>query len=296
MTRIVSFVNFKGGVGKTTLCVELAASLVASRHLRVLIVDLDPQTNATLSLTTEQEWADHARTKGTLREFFAACHEQRPLDLSAIRYGYDKHEASRRGGALDLLPSHLELFGMDLELATRYGHANPVARVQLRKALSGLGGEYDVVFIDCPPNLYLLTQNALFASDAYVIVALAEYLSTIGLAHIQRAIERIFADVNRAIADLPGRPSFDAPRLLGIIFNRLRYAGHGTSGEESIMRQMRSTYGRLVFDHAVSQSTKIAERPQQRVPIAFSGYAADAQYERQIRDVAAELLERITRS
>jgi chromosome partitioning protein len=291
MAEVVSFINFKGGVGKTTLCVETAASLVGHFKSRVLLVDLDPQTNATLSLMREDEWEQHSQTKGTLREFFQACYDGRDFDLSTIRHQYTKHPLGKN---LHLLPSHLELFGMDLQLATKFGHGDIQAKVFLRNALTLLHKDYDFIFIDCPPNLYLATQNGLFASGYFVVVALAEYLSTLGLAHIQKSITGIFDQASQLLAKLSGN-SIPAPALLGIIFNRLRYAGRGTSNEESIMTRIRQKYGSAVFDNFVSQSTQIAGRAEEKVPIALSGYAADQQYESQMRKVAEEFYDRITR-
>lgn len=291
MAKVVSFINFKGGVGKTTLCVETAASLAGRFNARVLLVDLDPQTNATLSLMKEDEWEAHATDKGTLREFFLACYEGRHFDLASIRYQYTKHPLGKN---LHLLPSHLELFGMDLQLATKYGHGDIRAKVFLRNALRAFLAEYDFILIDCPPNIYLATQNGLFASDTYIVAALAEYLSTIGLAHIQKSITGIFDEANQVLGSVGGT-AIGAPTMIGIVFNRIRYATGGTSNEESIMRRIRATYGDLVFSNFVSQSTQIAARAEEKVPIALSGYAADRKYEEQVRKVAEEFYDRMTR-
>jgi chromosome partitioning protein len=291
MAKVISFINFKGGVGKTTLCVETAAALVGKFKAKVLLVDLDPQTNATLSLMREDEWEAHTQSKGTLREFFLACYDGKPFTLADIRYVYNKHAL---GKGLHLLPSHLELFGMDLQLATKFGHGDIRAKVFLRNALKDLTSSYDFIFIDCPPNIYLATQNGLFASDHYVVVALAEYLSTLGLAHIQKSINGIFDQANQVLASIAGG-AVTPPSLLGIIFNRLRYATGGTSNEDSIMSRIRKTYGDAVFANFVSQSTQIAGRSEEKVPIALSGYAADRKYEEQMRKVAEEFYDRITR-
>jgi chromosome partitioning protein len=221
MATVVSFINFKGGVGKTTLCVEIAASLAHKFNEKVLIVDLDPQTNATLSLMTEKDWEEHADTKGTLRDFFESCYEDKEYDISSILV---QKSVKYRGtlGNLDLIPSHIELFGMDLRLATKLGHENLKAKLFLKKALDSLQDKYTYIFVDCPPNLYLATQNGLFASNYYLIVALAEYLLTLGIAHIQKSVNSIFADASRLLADIGSTGSqLGQPDLAGIIFNRL---------------------------------------------------------------------------
>lgn len=290
MATIVSFINFKGGVGKTTLCVEISAALASKFNSKVLLVDLDPQTNATLSLMSESEWENHTKTKGTLKDYFSACYEQKDFDLSSIVYEYKKHSSIKK---LDILPSSIELFGMDLKVATKFGHGDIQAKILLKHSIEKLAKEYDFIFIDCPPNLYLATQNGLFASDSYVVVALAEYLSTIGISHIQKSVKTIFDESREIIKKVGG--NIKTPELVGIIFNRLRYATGGTSSEESTIRRIENEYNGLVFNTKIPQSTKIAERPEQKIPIALSGYKADEVYEERMEKAAEEFYERITR-
>jgi len=295
MATIVSFINFKGGVGKTTLCVEVGASLASKFNERVLIVDLDPQTNATLSLMQEKDWEEHAKAKGTLRDFFQCCYENKRCDISEmiVKAPVKYHGRLDR---LDLLPSHIELFGMDLKLATKFGHENIKAKLFLRDALASVGSSYEYILIDCPPNLYLATQNGLFASDKYVIVALAEYLSTLGIAHIQNSVNGLFDDARQILSSIGAQGnSLSTPELVGIIFNRIRYRTGGTATEDFFVRKFSNMYGAKVFKTAVPQSTKFAERPQQKVPIAVSGYADDRVYEERVRQVAEEFYDRITR-
>lgn len=293
MATTVSFINFKGGVGKTTLCVEVGAALASKFGERVLLVDLDPQTNATLFLMSEEEWTNHTQRNGSLFDFFKAKIDGKAFDMAAIRV---KEPMRPRGvsASLDLLPSHVQLFGIDLKLATRFGHGDLKPKLLLREALQTFSSEYDYVLIDCPPNLYLATQNGLFASDYYVIVALAEYLSTVGIGYIQKAIREIFDDA-RETAAMIGGSGIEEPRLLGIIFNRLRTKHHGTKYEETIISMISTQYPDKVFGARVPLSTKIAEKPMLKVPIAISGYAEDRDYEERIREVAEEFYERVTR-
>jgi len=295
MATVVSFINFKGGVGKTTLCVEIAASLAQKFNEKVLIVDLDPQTNATLSLMTEKDWEEHSSTRGTLFNFFEACYEGKVFDLESIIV---KSPVNYRGALtnLDLVPSHIELFGMDLRLATKLGHENLKAKLFLKKAIDPLQDKYTYIFVDCPPNLYLATQNGLFASDHYLIVALAEYLSTLGIAHIQRSVGNIFSDAGKLLQDIgSSENTLKQPSLAGIIFNRLRTIYSGTYSQEDVIRRVTSDYPDMVFSSRVPQSDKIAVRAEQKVPIAVSGYAADRQYENRIAEAATEFYDRLTR-
>jgi len=301
MAEVVSFINFKGGVGKTTVSVEIAASLYKRFNSRVLMIDLDPQSNCTFYWMNEKDWEKHVEEKGTLLKFFEACldGEDSEFDLSEIialptRFNkskwYQQFDLQVNRG-IKILPSDMKLFGVDLKLAQRFGFENLKSQLFLRKALKKIEDQYDFIFIDCPPNLYLATQNGLFASNHYVIIALAEYLSTLGIAHIQRSINRVFEEANSVLDS----PAYKTPSLTGIIFNRVRYLSGGTIAETDYMRRIRNLYPDLVFDSYISQSTKIADRPAQSEPIALSDYAADQQYADQVHAIAEEFYERITR-
>jgi chromosome partitioning protein len=231
--------------------------------------------------------------KWNFKKFFEACYQDEAFDLSSIivKKPVDYKDYLTN---LDIIPSHIELFGMDLKLATKLGHENIKAKLFLKKALAKIQDLYSYVFIDCPPNLYLATQNGLFASDYYVIVALAEYLSTLGIAHIQKSIKSIFDEAGRLAADI-GASTFSPPNLLGIIFNRLRTVEHGTYSQENIISQISGEYPNIVFEARVPQSDKIATRAEQKVPIAVSGYAADSEYETRMKKLAEEFYDRVTR-
>jgi len=301
MAEVVSFINFKGGVGKTTLSVEVAASLYKRFNSRVLMIDLDPQSNCTLYWMSEKDWEEHIKEKGSLLNFFEAGLNEQEFDISSIiampsRFKnsswYSRFDEKANRG-IKLIPSHMELFGVDLKLATKFGFDNPKAQLLLKKALKPIQNDFDFIFIDCPPNLYLATQNGLFASDYYVIVALAEYLSTLGIAHIQKSINALFDNANQIFEF--DQKAFNKPELAGVIFNRLRYLTGGTGNEEKWLKKIRTEYGDLIFDTAIPQSQKIAERPEQSEPIALSDYAADAQYSGRIHKLAEEFYDRITR-
>lgn len=299
MATVVSFINFKGGVGKTTLSVELAASLYKKFNARVLMVDLDPQSNCTLYWLNEADWERQINAKGTLLSFFEACLDDKPFDIASIvatptRFAkspwYQKFDLRLNRG-IKLIPSDMQLFGVDLKLAQRFGFSNPKAQLFLKKALAAIDNQYDFVFIDCPPNLYLATQNGLFASQYYVVVAMAEYLSTLGIAHIQASINSLFADANSIL----GLEAFKKPVLAGIVFNKVRYLSGGTQSQEDFMLRIRAKYPDSVFKSYVSQSDKIAQRPAQSEPIALSDYAVDQKYAEQLHAVAEEFYDRITR-
>lgn len=128
MTQVISFINYKGGVGKTTMAVEIAATLADKHGFKVLIVDLDPQTNTSFYLVTEDEWENWVKTNGSLKDVFESA-------ISGVEF--DTSQAIMKGlyDCLDLLPSHLDLLPVDLEIAAKWGVQSPEARVIIKRHL-----------------------------------------------------------------------------------------------------------------------------------------------------------------
>lgn len=294
MATVVSFINYKGGVGKTTVAVEIAASLAYHKKKRVLLADLDPQTNATFYLIPEDKWEEWAREHGTLKNIFSAATSESPQDFdlhNLILKDFLFHPRTNEVLSLHLLPSHLELMMADMDLAMRFGAKGFEGRKILRAAFEKVKDEYDYIICDCPPNLNLITQNAILASDALMIVAMPEYLSTLGIGEIEKAVKRIVDEVNRSIK---GFGALRGPVMKGIIFNRVRTQTGGTVNQEAKMGIVRQKWPGLVFDHFISQSDKVTQSSEpSKSPIAISGYAADRVYENQLKECATEFIRRI---
>ncbi len=175
MATIVSFVNQKGGTGKTTACVNIASRLVLSGH-RTLLIDLDPQANATLSLGV-----DVSGGKNSMYEVL--------LDQAALP------EILQEGpGGVSVGPSNTELTNTDISLE---GH-----QTRLRKVLQDHIGGFEYVLMDCPPALNLLTINALVASDEVIIPVLCDYLSMEGVKRLLVSIERVRGAFNSGLGIL----------------------------------------------------------------------------------------------
>jgi chromosome partitioning protein len=293
MSKVVSFINYKGGVGKTTLAVEISAALAHHYNKKVLLVDVDPQTNATLYLITEMEWEDWQKNNGTMKDIFEAFMNNRNLDVRKFIINNMQVSRAIRNGNLYLLPSHLELYNIDLELASRFGSQGNKARSILRRALDGVKYNYDYVIIDCPPNLNLVTQNGIVASDNIVIILKPEFLSTIGIALIVRVINKIIKEINDELGVYDSAASFRGPGITGIIFNFVKRVTGGTRYQEEVMERIKKEYPDLVFENYLSESDKIAQRGEEKIPISVSGYAADRNYETQIRRIADEFLKRV---
>lgn len=294
MATIVSFINYKGGVGKTTLSVEMAASLAYHKNKRVLLADLDPQTNATFYLMTAESWEKWAQENGTLKNVFSAATSEPPQEFdlhNAICRNLITHPRTGAAVHLDLLPSHLELMTADMDLAMRFGAKGFEGRRILRAAFDKVKDEYDYIICDCPPNLNLITQNAILASDAMMVVAMPEYLSTLGISEIENAVKRVVDDVNRSIQ---GFGEIKGPVMKGIIFNRVSTQTGGTSYERNVMARVKDKWKGLVFDNFISRSNKVAESAEPtKSPISISGYAADRVYENQLKECASEFIKRL---
>ena len=284
--QVVSFINYKGGVGKTTLAVETAATLAQKHGFKVLVVDLDPQTNASFYLVTEKLWEEWAESEGSLKDIFQAAITDDDFDVSTVIMEdlYD---------CLDLLPSHLDLLPVDLELAAKWGAQSSEAKMIIKDRLGPVihDRKYDFVVIDCPPNLNLVTQNALMMSDSYVVVCLPEYFSVRGIGLIETQIARMMEQVNNNLVRFGANP-VSGPVMRGIIFNRVRTVSGGTIAQENWMTQVRRTYPTETFNNFVSNSVRLAEASHVG-PIAFSQLSGDQRYVDQLLKVSEEFFDKV---
>jgi chromosome partitioning protein len=198
MANVISTINLKGGVGKTTVTVGLAEMLAAEWQQRVLVIDLDPQTNASVALLGEKRWQALNDKGHTLHTLFADALEEDPtrrrFDLSSTL----QHKASPTAETQDrvhLLPSSLDLIDVQDRLASmptgRFHSANPTDL--LNRATRGIIDEYDWVLVDCPPNLGIITLNGLRLSDGFIIPTIPDVMSTYGIPQILKRVED-FAD------------------------------------------------------------------------------------------------------
>ncbi|QDV36961.1 ParA family protein [Tautonia plasticadhaerens] len=187
---VVSLINLKGGVGKTTTTVQLAECLVSEYGKRVLVIDLDPQTNATISLIEEERWEELDDQGLTIFQLF-----QDKLDGTSV---FDIRRAIQRGvsnlglDGLSLLPSSIRLINVQdrmSEIPVKLGYAITPMEV-LKAAIHDVPGQFDYVLIDCPPNLGFITRNGIEISDYFFIPTIPDTLSTYGIPQIVKSIEQ----------------------------------------------------------------------------------------------------------
>lgn len=205
-THVLSFINLKGGVGKTTTAVAVAEFLAQEERKHVLLIDLDPQTNATVTLISEEQWADMDNSGRTVAQLFADKinpHEAPKFDIEtaiARRVSTINDGIAR----LDLLPSSIRLIDLQdripmIALSGNYT-ANPLEI--LKGGLQPVLERYDYVIIDCPPSLGTVTKNGLRISTGYVIPTIPDIVSTWGIYQIVDNVHRFAKDIDHEIPAL----------------------------------------------------------------------------------------------
>lgn len=205
-THVLSFINLKGGVGKTTTAVAVAEILAQEDRKHVLLVDLDPQTNATVTLISEEQWAEMDRDGRTVAQLFAdKLNPHDPPKFDPERAIARRVSTINNGIArLDLLASSIQLIDLQdrIPMIALSGNftANPLDI--LKNALQSILESYDYVIIDCPPSLGTVTKNGLRISTGYVIPTIPDILSTWGIYQIVDNIDRFAKDIGRPIPAL----------------------------------------------------------------------------------------------
>lgn len=175
--KTISLINYKGGVGKTTITANLGAQL-ARTGLRVLMLDLDPQTSLTFSFVPQDRWKDFEKDKTIKNWFEAHISQDKSFDISSLILSDLKvRPYICGGGGLSLISSHLNLINVDLDLAQDLGGGSDKTRNlnflkiygRLKTGLDSLRDQFDVVLIDCPPNFNIVTRTAMVASDFILV-------------------------------------------------------------------------------------------------------------------------------
>lgn len=282
--KVVSVINYKGGVGKTTITANLSAEL-AWRGYNVLMIDLDPQASLTFSFIQPDVWEKDFSKDKTIKSWFDSFKKGSPLALEAlIHTPYRVEERLNGRGSLDIIYSHLGLINVDLDLATKLGGAT-LAEVKSnfinihRRLANGLAsieeGKYDLVLIDCPPNFNIVTKTAIVASDNILVPARPDYLSTMGIDYLIRSVDGLVKDYNEyasVVSDEEVDPI--SPALLGVIFTMIQeYGGQPLAAQRQYIEQVRQLPKLAVLDHYVKRNDSLfADAPQYGVPVVLHGY------------------------
>ena len=280
---IVSVINYKGGVGKTTATANLAAQL-AWIGKDVLMIDLDPQASLTFSFIRPEDWERDLADRRTIKRWFDVVAEGGAVDMTDLLFEQMLISGTLHNkGRLALIPSHLGLINVDLELATQLGGASMTqvksnyVRVhrRLSKGLADLGPDaFDVVLIDCPPNFNIVTKTAIVASHQVLVPAKPDYLSTLGITYLQRNLTELVKDFNDFAAGMGEASDNIDPQILGVIFTMVQFRNQEPiTVHRGYMNQIRSLEGVPVFDSYIRENkTAFGEAPETLLPVVVSHY------------------------
>jgi chromosome partitioning protein len=250
--RILAITNQKGGVGKTTTCVNLAASLADAGHL-VLLIDLDPQGNATTGSGLDKASLQHTIYHVLIGELTLA-------------------EAIQRSekGKFDIVPANRNLAGAEVELVNETGR-----EARLKQALTEMKGRYDYVLLDCPPALNLVTVNALTAADAVMIPMQCEYYALEGLSDLVNTIKKVRASLN---------PRLEIEGLLRTLYDNRNMLA------QQVSAQLESHFGDKVYRTVIPRNIRLAEAPSYGMPVLV--YDKSSKGAQAYVELAAEIIQR----
>lgn len=223
MGKTIAITNQKGGVGKTTTAINLAASLAVLEY-KTLLVDADPQAN-----TTSGIGFDPKNVKSSIYECIVDGVEAESVILQTATPN------------LDLIPAHIDLVGAEIEIINM-----PNREKMMRKAIEAVKDDYDFVLIDCSPSLGLLTVNALTAADSVIIPVQCEYFALEGLGKLLNTIKIVQSQLN---------PELDIEGILLTMFDtRLRLS-------RQVVQEVKTHFQQMVFDTIINRNTKLGEAP-----------------------------------
>jgi chromosome partitioning protein len=277
--QVISFMNMKGGVGKTTLAVNVAYALAHQYDKKVLVVDADPQFNATQYLVHDAAYFAHFdnEKKGWLRHIFVPKQEGKVSTISGLAKPTNKSKIAlddctieifqggwKKNGRLDLIPSHLSIIDVNTP---------PQSENRLKIYLNEKASHYDYVIIDCPPTISFFTTAAILASHKYVVPIKPDPLSVIGLKHI----ESLTHDAGMKLEQV------------GLVFTMV--TGQIPQAMRDVMARLRTQRKGAIFKDSMSHATGVAKSVVAHQPV-FLYKEASAKSKMQVVDITKEFLQR----
>ncbi|WP_322892995.1 MULTISPECIES: ParA family protein [unclassified Yoonia] len=283
--KIISVINYKGGVGKTTLTANLGAEL-AWRGKKVLLIDMDAQASLTFSFITPSEWQSTYEKSDTIKSWFDDFMDGKSGSLSKLINTPHKvnDRVSLNSGQLDVIYSHLALINLDLDLATKLVGANIgqakanflKVHTRLKDGLTEIqNAKYDVVLIDCPPNFNIVTKTAIVASDHILVPTRPDELSTLGIDYLMRSIDQLTSDFNDYVKHGEQTTTQEiAPTVLGVIFTMIQeYSSAPIQAQQQFVNRVRKTSRLPTFESYMKRNDTIfADAPAYGSPVVLKAY------------------------
>ena len=252
MAKKIAIVNQKGGVGKSTTAINLGASL-SEQDRKVLIVDVDPQGNATSGLGLEKSDLEYS--------IYDALINDTPLNKIIKPTGHDNFY---------ILPANIDLAGAEIELVSLMSRES-----RLKKKIQESNIEFDYIFFDCPPSLGLLTLNALTASDNIIVPIQCEYYALEGLGQLMQTVELVQSNLNPELT------------LLGVV---LTMNDARTNLSSQVIEEVKKYFGKDVFNTIIPRNVRLSEAPSFGEPIVT--YDPSSRGAKAYKDLAKEVIER----
>lgn len=252
MGKIIALANQKGGVGKTTTAINLAASL-ATLEKKVLLIDADPQANASSGLGVDVREAERSIYECLIN----SCEAKDAICKTDI-------------DGLDLIPSHIDLVGAEIEMLNLTGR-----ETVMKRAIASVQDQYDYILIDCSPSLGLITVNSLVAADSVIIPVQCEYFALEGISKLLNTIKLIKQKLN---------PNLDIEGFLLTMYDaRLRLSNQ-------VLDEVRRHFQELVFDTVILRNVRLSEAPSHGLPVIL--YDAESRGAQNYLALAQEILKR----
>ncbi|WP_326833805.1 AAA family ATPase [Amycolatopsis rhabdoformis] len=302
--RVVAVMNYKGGVGKTTLTANLGA-VAAARGLKVLLLDLDPQTNLTFSFYSVEDWQDRLKDDRTIKRWYEGDMPGRDVPLGDLIVTPERVNKllDDTGGRLDLISSHLGLIDIDLELAAKLGGTTIGSSKRkfldlhgcLRNALQDSQfQDYDLVLVDCAPNFGLVTKTAIVACEQILVPAKADYLSTLGLDYLYGNCASLVQEFNDYANHGGGTEEHwpIEPSFLGVVFTMVQiYSQQVTLAQHGYIEEVRLNSRVPVLENKVRNSPRhFGDAGESGIPAMMRASAAKDEVVREFDRLADEVL------